>query len=392
MHWRYFVSPVLHASTGTSLMAPWQDQMMFLPGPGDFTWLRPRETCRYLGFQVGLDVTPEQQSPVMQSTRRKLCYWSTQHLSLAGRALMANQVLLASAWYVASCWKLHGGVMRQLRQLIGNFLYGGSDGAHDTRARVRLSTVIMPTSLGGLGITDPEMQSRALLTKLIVRGLFPSNEPWKILLQSDLETVTPTYGVRDDHIWTPGMRFLFTDAPACGAFIALVATAIPTLNAMRRAAVALERLADTAREELPGMMAAVRLSGMEISDLTLELSDMSQEISESVRSSARAVRAAEVGIRRMGSVAASQTLSILQEHASMPVEAVRPVVANAAETTRQAMSQAHKAVLGLAGMPVLSNWIQKKKFEEQKKIDEGMSSDSSSELDKQGDQDLMVDS
>ncbi|MCO5573426.1 hypothetical protein L7F22_027197 [Adiantum nelumboides] len=134
-------------------------------GPGDFTWLGPGETCRYLGFQVGLDVTPEQQfSPVMQSMRRKLCYWSTQHLSLAGRALVANQVLLASAWYVASCWTLYGGVMRQLRQLIRNFLYGGSDGTHDTCARVRWSTVIMPTSQGGLGIIDPEMQSRALLT------------------------------------------------------------------------------------------------------------------------------------------------------------------------------------------------------------------------------------
>ncbi|MCO5581462.1 hypothetical protein L7F22_035347 [Adiantum nelumboides] len=183
-------------------------------GPGEFKWIRLGETCRYLGFQVGLDVTPQQQfSPVMQSMRRKLCYWSTQHLSLVGRALVANQVLLASAWYVASCWTLHGGVMRQLRRLIRNFLYGGSNGTHDTCARVRWSTVILSTSQGGLGIIDPEMQSRALLTKLIVRGLFPSNEPWKMLLQSDLDTVTPTYGVRDGHIWTLGMRFLFTDAP-----------------------------------------------------------------------------------------------------------------------------------------------------------------------------------
>ncbi|MCO5590954.1 hypothetical protein L7F22_044930 [Adiantum nelumboides] len=68
-------------------------------GPGDFAWLRSGETCRYLGFQVRLNVTPEQQfSPVMQSMRRKLCYWFSQHLSLAGRALVANQVL--SAWYV----------------------------------------------------------------------------------------------------------------------------------------------------------------------------------------------------------------------------------------------------------------------------------------------------
>ncbi|MCO5571416.1 hypothetical protein L7F22_025156 [Adiantum nelumboides] len=180
-------------------------------GPGDFTWLGLRESCRYLGFQVGLDVTPEQQlSPLMQSMRRKLCYWSSQHLSLAGRALVANQALLASAWYVASCWTLHGGVMRQL---IRNFLFGGLDGTHDTRARVCWSTIIMPTSQGGLGIIDPDMQSRALLTKLIVRGLFPGNEPWKILLQTDLATVTPTYGVRDGHIWTTGTRFMFTDAP-----------------------------------------------------------------------------------------------------------------------------------------------------------------------------------
>ncbi len=35
---------------------------------------------------------------------------------------------------------------------------------------------------------------------------------------------------------------------------------------------------------------------------------VSQEISDGVRSSARAVQAAEVGIRRMGALAASQTI------------------------------------------------------------------------------------
>ena len=43
---------------------------------------------------------------------------------------------------------------------------------------------------------------------------------------------------------------------------------------MGRAATSLSKLADTAREELPSTMAAIRLSGMEISDLTLELSDL----------------------------------------------------------------------------------------------------------------------
>ncbi|MCO5554874.1 hypothetical protein L7F22_008411 [Adiantum nelumboides] len=40
-----------------------------------------------------------------------------------------------------------------------------------------------------------------------------SNEPWKVL-QSGLASVTPSYGVRGGHIWIPGMRFSFTDAPS----------------------------------------------------------------------------------------------------------------------------------------------------------------------------------
>jgi len=45
-------------------------------------------------------------------------------------------------------------------------------------------------------------------------------------------------------------------------------------QAVGRAATSLSKLADTAREELPSTLAAIRLSGMEISDLTLELSDL----------------------------------------------------------------------------------------------------------------------
>lgn len=46
------------------------------------------------------------------------------------------------------------------------------------------------------------------------------------------------------------------------------------LKAFKRAAESLEKLMDVTTEELPDTMAAVRLSGMEISDLTMELSDL----------------------------------------------------------------------------------------------------------------------
>lgn len=47
-----------------------------------------------------------------------------------------------------------------------------------------------------------------------------------------------------------------------------------SLKAFKRAAESLEKLMDATREELPDTMAAIRLSGMEISDLTMELSDL----------------------------------------------------------------------------------------------------------------------
>ncbi|XP_025623431.1 uncharacterized protein [Arachis hypogaea] len=82
----------------------------------------------------------------------------------------------------------------------------------------------------------------------------------------------------------------------------LFCSAIPTLLAFKRAAESLEKLMDTTREELPGTMAAIRLSGMEISDLTTELSDLGQEITQGVRSSTRAVRSAEQRLRRLATM------------------------------------------------------------------------------------------
>ncbi|MBA0710102.1 hypothetical protein Golax_025097 [Gossypium laxum] len=131
------------------------------------------------------------------------------------------------------------------------------------------------------------------------------------------------------------------------AFTSLVIAAVPTLFAMRRAAVSLSKLADTAREELPSTMAAIRLSGMEISDLTLELSDLSQEIADGVSKSAQAVQAAEAGIRQIGSLAHQQTMSMIQERASLPIISIQPVVAGAARKTSHAVGQATKTIMNI---------------------------------------------
>ncbi|KAA8534699.1 hypothetical protein F0562_032216 [Nyssa sinensis] len=142
--------------------------------------------------------------------------------------------------------------------------------------------------------------------------------------------------------------FFFLAFIACTtsvAFTSLVIAAVPTLHAMARAAISLSKLADTAREELPSTMAAIRLSGMEISDLTLELSDLSQEIADGVSKSAQAVQAAEAGIRQIGSLAREKTVSMIQERASLPIISLQPVVAGAAKKTSRVVDQATKTFM-----------------------------------------------
>lgn len=91
---------------------------------------------------------------------------------------------------------------------------------------------------------------------------------------------------------------------------------------------------DATREELPNTMAAIRLSGMEISDLTTELSDIGQEITQGVRSSTRAVRLAEERLRRLTTVPSSSSAS-LQGKINLKAKDDGPVIARTARGVRE---------------------------------------------------------
>jgi len=117
----------------------------------------------------------------MTALKSKLINWSHNQLSLAGRILVANQVLLASMWYIAACWNPNPRMITQIRSVVRNFIWGGKDAP--ARTKVKWDTLTFSTTQGGLGIIDPKAQSEALLAKLFIRGLAPGGEPWKELIQ-----------------------------------------------------------------------------------------------------------------------------------------------------------------------------------------------------------------
>jgi hypothetical protein len=147
-----------------------------------FQWVSEGKGVRYLGIQVGFHLRPEANfSKMVMALKGKLINWSTCRLSLAGRILVANQVLLASMWYMAAAWNPNPTMCSQIWGIIRNFIWNGK--ASNVKAKVKWETLVLPTAQGGLGIIDPKIQSEALLAKLFVKGLAPGGEPWKELLR-----------------------------------------------------------------------------------------------------------------------------------------------------------------------------------------------------------------
>jgi len=130
---------------------------------------------------------------MMAALKGKLISWGHNMLSLAGRILVANQVLLASIWYMAACWNPNPRICCQVRGVIRNFIWGGRDAP--ARAKVKWDTLALPIAEGGLGMLDSKSQSKALLAKLLVRGLALGGEPSKELVRHKADQIRlPVHG------------------------------------------------------------------------------------------------------------------------------------------------------------------------------------------------------
>jgi hypothetical protein len=157
-------------------------------------WIPDGEGTRYLGIEVGFHLPLEANFDTMMiALKGKLINWSHNMLSLVGKILVANQVLLISIWYLAACWSPNPRMCCQVRGVIRNFIWGGKDAP--ARAKVKWDTLALPIAQGGLGVTDPKSHSKVLLTKLFIRGLTPGGEPWKELVRHKVDqTRLPVHG------------------------------------------------------------------------------------------------------------------------------------------------------------------------------------------------------
>ena len=115
--------------------------------------------------------------------------WDSVDISFAGRVLVANQVLLATIWYIASTMLFARSCTLQVQRLIHNYIWGGKT-CQNKRPKVAWAVLIAPRRNGGLGLVDPESQCKALLSKFVSRAMLPMQGIWSQLMMHRLSTMS----------------------------------------------------------------------------------------------------------------------------------------------------------------------------------------------------------
>ncbi len=83
--------------------------------------------------------------------------WGNCNLSFVSKILIANQVLLSSMWYMATCQNPNPRICNQIRGVIWNFIWGGK--AIKTRVKVKWDSLTLPFSNGAQESSTPKFRS-----------------------------------------------------------------------------------------------------------------------------------------------------------------------------------------------------------------------------------------
>ena len=151
------------------------------------------DLSKLLGTPFGLNLnTPNVDKFLYNKISKKLDYWSTMKLSLGGRIVICNQVLLSTLWFFITVWDGSNKILTKMRGTIRNYLWSGKKQL--TRTRVSWRECCLKKKYGGLGLVDPEAAKISLLCKWIVKAMEPGNLNLQLILRYRLARFNPQNG------------------------------------------------------------------------------------------------------------------------------------------------------------------------------------------------------
>ena len=161
----------------------------------NWLWAKEGDLSKLLGTPFGLNLNVHDVDQFLHNKiSRKLDYWSTMNLSLAGRVVICNQVLLSTLWFFTTVWGGSNKILRKIRGAIRNYLWSGKEQL--TRTRVSWRECCMKKKDGGLGLVDPELAKIGLMCKWIVKAIEPGESNLQLMLRYRLARFNPQRGKR----------------------------------------------------------------------------------------------------------------------------------------------------------------------------------------------------
>ncbi|XP_050375340.1 uncharacterized protein LOC126792876 isoform X2 [Argentina anserina] len=125
---------------------------------------------------------------------------------------------------------------------------------------------------------DPSVVSHKLNTpyssKLQLPNI-PTSQTQTLLSSSSSVTLQPFRALRIRPSPELGLAsLLFVLSTAFAALLSLAIFSIPTTKSLRKLAASMEKLSDVVSQEVPGTLLSLKLSGLEVNDLTKQLSSI----------------------------------------------------------------------------------------------------------------------
>lgn len=86
-------------------------------------WVEPQQLSKLLGTPFGLDLaTVDVDEFLLNKIQKKISFWVTTQLSLAGRVVIINSVLLSTLWFFIVIWGGPLEIIKKIKAIFRNFL------------------------------------------------------------------------------------------------------------------------------------------------------------------------------------------------------------------------------------------------------------------------------
>jgi hypothetical protein len=151
----------------------------------DWLWKEPSDPLTMLGFFFTRGLTTDVMfESLVEKLQHRLTKWSTFPLTLQGKVVVANHLILSGLWYVLTLNTLHPKRLHQLQAMVVSFIWGGRQQCG--RHRVSKDILLLLRSQGGLGLLDLTQQAHALGQRVFLWALQPGDHPLQLHIRNQL--------------------------------------------------------------------------------------------------------------------------------------------------------------------------------------------------------------